>query len=155
MMAAGTTPAEMLVSTHVAPLLPPTADPPLPARRIGSLKAFLLFWLMPRRYGPHLAVASWKRAITAHVLALVDAPADERRSRGLAGAEEEALPAHGDAGPFVGLLRALRVRVEELGGEGLGALVRLEHAAHRQQALDGIGGPPGGEAPSERRARRR
>lgn len=31
----------------------------------------MLFWIVPRRYGPHLAAASWKRAVLAHVLAIV------------------------------------------------------------------------------------
>src|SRR5512146_2106251 len=57
--------------THVAPLLPATAPPPEPARKINFFKALLLHWLVPRRYGPHLAVASWKRALAAHVISMV------------------------------------------------------------------------------------
>jgi len=57
-------------SEYVAPLLPPTAAPPEPARRIGFFKAFLLFWLLPKRYGPHLAAGSWARALAAHLVAV-------------------------------------------------------------------------------------
>ncbi len=56
--------------SHVARLLPPTAPAPEPARRIIFLKALLLFWLFPRRYGPHLAVGSIWRALAAHALAV-------------------------------------------------------------------------------------
>lgn len=56
---------------HVAPLLPATAPAPEPARRINFFKALALYWLMPRRYGPHLAVASFRRAIAAHILAMI------------------------------------------------------------------------------------
>jgi hypothetical protein len=51
---------------HVAPLLPTTSPAPEPARRISFLKAVVLFWLLPRRYGPHLAVGLLRRALAAH-----------------------------------------------------------------------------------------
>ncbi len=57
--------------THVAPLLPATAPAPEPARKINFLKALLLYWLFPKRYGPHLAAGSWKRAMAAHALSLL------------------------------------------------------------------------------------
>lgn len=57
--------------THVAALLPATAAPPEPARKINFFKALLLYWLFPKRYGPHLAVGTWKRAILAHVLSVL------------------------------------------------------------------------------------
>lgn len=60
---------------HVAALLPPTAPPPEPARKVNFFKALLLYWLMPRRYGPHLTAGSWTRALAAHLLALLAAAA--------------------------------------------------------------------------------
>lgn len=57
--------------SHVAPLLPPTAPVPEPARRINFFKALLLFWLLPRRYGPHLAARSFRRAFGAHLISVV------------------------------------------------------------------------------------
>jgi hypothetical protein len=42
---------------------------------VGFLKAFVLFWLMPARLGPHLAVQSFARAFAAHVLAVAVATA--------------------------------------------------------------------------------
>jgi len=57
--------------THVAPLLPATAPPPEPARKITFFKALLLYWLFPRRYGPHLAAGTWKRALAAHTLSML------------------------------------------------------------------------------------
>lgn len=59
------------VNTHVAALLPATASQPEPARRVNFLKALLLYWLFPKRFGPHLAAGSWTRAILAHVLSVV------------------------------------------------------------------------------------
>jgi len=56
---------------QVARLLPATAPKPEPARRVNFLKALLLFWLMPKRYGPHLAVASLWRALAAHILGVL------------------------------------------------------------------------------------
>jgi len=56
---------------YVADLLPATAPLPEPARRINFLKALLLFWLLPRRYGPHLAVDSFRRALAAHLVSLL------------------------------------------------------------------------------------
>jgi hypothetical protein len=56
---------------HVLDLLPPTAPRPEPARPIAFLKALLLFPFHPKRYGPHLALAPFKQALYAHVLALV------------------------------------------------------------------------------------
>jgi hypothetical protein len=64
-------PATTITSDHVAPLLPATAPAPEPARKINFLKALLLYWLMPKRIGPHLAVGSFKRAWAAHVIAIV------------------------------------------------------------------------------------
>ncbi len=52
----------------VAELLPATAPVPEPARRIAFLEAMLLYWLLPGRLGPHLAVGSWRRALAAHVV---------------------------------------------------------------------------------------
>ena len=63
--------AESTAGDYVARLLPPTAEAPEPRRRISFLKAVLLFWLLPRRYGPHLAVASMGRAVAAHVVSLL------------------------------------------------------------------------------------
>jgi len=71
MTQAAITQAPAVASSHVAPLLPPTAPPPEPARRIHFIKALLLFWLLPRRYGPHLAVGSFRRAFTAHLISVV------------------------------------------------------------------------------------
>lgn len=59
------------VAGYVAALLPPTAPPPEPARRVNFLKAFMLFWLIPKRLGPHLAVAPFRRAVGAHLLAVL------------------------------------------------------------------------------------
>jgi hypothetical protein len=58
-------------ASHVAPLLPPTPAAPEPARRINFVKALLLFWLLPRRCGPHLAVGSTWRAFAAHAIAIL------------------------------------------------------------------------------------
>lgn len=55
----------------VAGELPSTAPMPEPARTIRFRRAFLLFWLLPKRYGPHLAAGSLRRALAAHVLAAV------------------------------------------------------------------------------------
>ncbi len=55
----------------VAELLPATAAVPEPARPIRFLKAILLYWLLPGRLGPHLAVGSWRRALTAHVVSIL------------------------------------------------------------------------------------
>ncbi|MEE8169012.1 MAG: hypothetical protein V3T70_00555 [Phycisphaerae bacterium] len=49
--------------------LPPTAERPEAVRRIPFVRALLFHWLMPRRYGPHLAAGSWKRALSAHLAA--------------------------------------------------------------------------------------
>ncbi|MCK4658229.1 MAG: hypothetical protein KAV82_01790 [Phycisphaerae bacterium] len=54
----------------VAPLLPPTAPVPEPAKRVNFFKALFFFWLFPKQLGPHLAVGSLWRALLAHVLAL-------------------------------------------------------------------------------------
>ena len=62
-------------ATHVSTSLPPTAPTPQPPRHIGFLKAILLFWCLPKRYGPHLAAASFRRAFGAHALSLVIAAA--------------------------------------------------------------------------------
>jgi len=56
---------------HVPEWLPPTAPPPEPARRINFFAALLLYPLMPRRYGPHLAVMSFSRALAAYLIASV------------------------------------------------------------------------------------
>lgn len=63
-------PATSITSDHVAPLLPATAPAPEPARRINFLVGLLLYWLMPKRIGPHLAVGTFKRAWAAHVIAV-------------------------------------------------------------------------------------
>lgn len=55
---------------QVAPLLPATALAPEPARHVNFLFALLAYWLVPKRIGPHLAVATWKRAWAAHFIAL-------------------------------------------------------------------------------------
>lgn len=55
----------------VADLLPATASVPEPAKPISFLKAMLLYWLMPARLGPHLAVSSWRRALAAHVVSIL------------------------------------------------------------------------------------
>ena len=55
---------------YVAELLPATAPPPEPHRRIGFFRALLLLWIMPRRYGPHLAVDSFRRALLAHLISV-------------------------------------------------------------------------------------
>jgi len=60
-------------AAFVARELPSTAPDPEPARRIPFWRAMLLFWLLPKRYGPHLAVDSLSRALAAHVLALLAA----------------------------------------------------------------------------------
>lgn len=62
--------AEAMPDTHVALLLPATALPPEPARRINFLAALLLYWLMPRRIGPHLAAGTFKRALAAQIVAV-------------------------------------------------------------------------------------
>ncbi len=51
--------------------LSPALPMPHPVRRVPFLRAFLLFWVLPRRYGPHLASGSLRRAAGAHLLALV------------------------------------------------------------------------------------
>lgn len=56
-------------SKFVAPTLAATAPAPEPARRISFFRALALFWLLPKRYGPHLAAASFKRALAAHLIA--------------------------------------------------------------------------------------
>jgi hypothetical protein len=57
-------------ATHVPELLPPVAASPEPARRVGWLKGLLLFWLLPGRYGPHLAAGSLTPAVAAHLVAI-------------------------------------------------------------------------------------
>src|SRR5262249_17596260 len=57
----------------VAQALPATAAAPESIRRIGFLRGLLLFWLVPRRFGPHLAAASFRRAVTAHVISVLSA----------------------------------------------------------------------------------
>ena len=59
-------PTEELVSE----LLPSTALAPESVRRVNFFVGLSLFWLFPRRYGPHLAVSSTRRAILAHGIAL-------------------------------------------------------------------------------------
>jgi len=66
-----TTVPSRATETHVAELLPATAPAPQPVRRVNFFKALLLFWLLPKRFGPHLAVASWWRALAAHGIAAV------------------------------------------------------------------------------------
>ncbi|HUU85235.1 MAG TPA: hypothetical protein VM243_17180 [Phycisphaerae bacterium] len=70
-----TGPRSAIAASHadgfVADLLPATAPPPEPARRVNFFKALLLFWLLPRRYGPHLAVGSMRRALAAHGVAVL------------------------------------------------------------------------------------
>ena len=58
-------------ASSVTALLPATTAPPDPARRIGFLRAVLLFWLLPKRFGPHLAVGSFKACLAAHALSLL------------------------------------------------------------------------------------
>lgn len=60
-----------LPKEQVAPLLPATAPAPEPARKVNFFKALFLFWLLPRRYGPHLAAGSFRRALLAHVLSIL------------------------------------------------------------------------------------
>ena len=55
----------------VAPVLPPTAPAPAPAKRVNFFRAFFLFWLFPKRLGPHLAVGPFWRAFAAHLLSLI------------------------------------------------------------------------------------
>ncbi len=78
-------------SKYVAPLLPTTAVAPEPARRVNFFKALVLYWLLPGRYGPHLAVASIWRGLAAHGIAILSAcaaavvPVLIERSEGQAG----------------------------------------------------------------------
>ena len=58
-------------SEQVAPLLPATANAPEPARRINFLTGLFLYWLLPGRLGPHLAVGSWRRAWAAHLISAI------------------------------------------------------------------------------------
>ena len=70
--------APVEVQTHrpvVAQQLNPTAPIPESARRVNFLKALLLFWLLPKRFGPHLAAASFRRALSAHLFAAIIAVA--------------------------------------------------------------------------------
>jgi hypothetical protein len=60
-------------ASQVAPLLPATAPMPEPARRVNFFKALLLYWLLPGRYGPHLAAGSFLRAYLAHGVAMITA----------------------------------------------------------------------------------
>src|SRR4051812_12912188 len=53
----------------VAHALPPTALAPAQPRRIGFIKAMLLFWLFPRTMGPHLAARPFRSALAAHISA--------------------------------------------------------------------------------------
>ncbi len=66
-----TVPDAARADTHVPELLPPTAPPPEPARRINFFAALVLYPLMPKRYGPHLAVMSFSRALAANLFAAV------------------------------------------------------------------------------------
>ncbi|MBN2560579.1 MAG: hypothetical protein JXQ75_06585 [Phycisphaerae bacterium] len=59
------------IATYVAPSLPPTAPAPEMPRKVGFLKALLLFWILPKRYGPYLAAGSFRRAFAAHSLSLI------------------------------------------------------------------------------------
>ena len=56
---------------QVALYLPASTPAPEPARKIGFLKALLLYWIVPGQLGPHLAVDSWKRACGAHLVSLL------------------------------------------------------------------------------------
>jgi len=67
-------PSSAFARDQVAPLLAATAPEPEPARRINFVFAFLAYWLVPKRIGPHLAVGTWKRAFAAHALALLVTP---------------------------------------------------------------------------------
>lgn len=58
-------------ATHVAALLPPTAPVPEEPRRVPFFRAVALHWLMPKRYGPHLAAGTFRRAFAAHLLAVL------------------------------------------------------------------------------------
>ncbi len=57
-------------SVYVAAQLPPTAPPPAPRRKINFLLALLVHWLIPGRFGPHLAAGSTARACLATILSL-------------------------------------------------------------------------------------
>ncbi len=58
-------------ATHVAALLPATALAPEVPRRVNFFKAMALHWLMPKRFGPHLAAGTLRRAFAAHILAFL------------------------------------------------------------------------------------
>ncbi len=58
---------------HVPARLPPVDPPPPAPRHVNFWAALALFWILPRRYGPHLAAAPFGRALAAHLLSLVAA----------------------------------------------------------------------------------
>ncbi|MBN1513014.1 MAG: hypothetical protein JXB13_13445 [Phycisphaerae bacterium] len=57
-------------SAYVAAQLPPTAPLPAPRRKINFLLALLVHWLIPGRFGPHLAAGSTARACLATIVSL-------------------------------------------------------------------------------------
>jgi len=57
-------------AAYVAASLPPTAVVPAPCRKINFLLALLVHWLIPGRFGPHLAAGSTARACLATILSL-------------------------------------------------------------------------------------
>jgi|GEM_PF-6854504 len=58
------------VSAVVPEAMEGAEQPGIPPRRVGFLTGFLLFGLLPKRYGPHLAEKSMFAAFAAHVLAM-------------------------------------------------------------------------------------
>ncbi len=62
-------------AAFVADELPATAPTPAPTQRISCFRAVLLHWLVPKRYGPHLAQERFRRAFATHVASVVVAGA--------------------------------------------------------------------------------
>jgi hypothetical protein len=58
-------------ATQFVPCVLGAVNSPRPRRLISFWKGFSLFWLMPRRYGPHLAAGSLRWALSAHLLSVL------------------------------------------------------------------------------------
>src|SRR5437867_2660954 len=61
-------------ATSVPPIVTPIASASIVPRRVKLLKAVLLFWILPRRFGTHLAAGRMRDAMLASLISSLVVP---------------------------------------------------------------------------------